>query len=235
MKSRFNLRPLLTPSSGPGTAFFWGLLLMTASASTSLGQTSGKYMTRTGYANFVADGIIKDDVAAKTNTVTAVLDPNTGQVQVRIPINSFVFRKALMQEHFNENYLQSHQFPFANFKGQVADWDASMMQKSGIQNLQSHQFPFANFKGQVADWDASMMQKSGIQKIKFIGKLEIHGISKDVVEPGTMELSGGQIRMATDLMITVADYGIKIPTLVRDKIAKEAAVHVEVHLKPSGQ
>jgi len=205
MKSRFNLRPLLTPSSGPGTAFFWGLLLMTASASTSLGQTSGKYMTRTGYANFVADGIIKDDVAAKTNTVTAVLDPNTGQVQVRIPINSFVFRKALMQEHFNENYLQSHQFPFANFKGQVADWDASMMQKSGI------------------------------QKIKFIGKLEIHGISKDVVEPGTMELSGGQIRMATDLMITVADYGIKIPTLVRDKIAKEAAVHVEVYLKPSGQ
>jgi len=205
MKSRFNLRPLLTPSSGPGTAFFWGLLLMTASASTSLGQTSGKYMTRTGYANFVADGIIKDDVAAKTNTVTAVLDPNTGQVQVRIPINSFVFRKALMQEHFNENYLESHQFPFANFKGQVADWDASMMQKSGI------------------------------QKIKFIGKLEIHGISKDVVEPGTMELSGGQIRMATDLMITVADYGIKIPTLVRDKIAKEAAVHVEVYLKPSGQ
>jgi hypothetical protein len=36
-------------------------------------------------------------------------------------------------------------------------------------------------------------------------------------------------------MVTVADYGIKVPTLVRDKIAKEAAVHVEVHLKPSGQ
>ncbi|MFM7748319.1 MAG: YceI family protein, partial [Bacteroidota bacterium] len=171
MNSRFKLRHSWTPSSGPSTAFFCGLLLMTASASTSLGQTSSKYMTRTGSANFVADGIIKDDVAAKTNTVTAVLDPNTGQVQVRIPINSFVFRKALMQEHFNENYLESHQFPFANFKGQVADWDASMMQKSGN------------------------------QKINFIGKLEIHGISKDVVEPGTMELSGGQIRMSTDLMV----------------------------------
>jgi len=205
MKSRINLRQSLTTSSGPSAAFFWGLILMTASASTSLGQTSGKYMTRTGSAHFVADGVIKDDVAAKTNTVTAVLDPNSGQVQVRIPINSFVFRKALMQEHFNENYLESHQFPFANFKGQIADWDASMMQKSGI------------------------------QKIKFIGKLEIHGISKDVVEPGTMELSGGQIRMSTDLMVTVADYGIKVPTLVRDKIAKEVAVHVEVHLKPSGQ
>ena len=205
MKSRINLRQSLTTSSGPSAAFFWGLMLMTASASTSLGQTSGKFMTRTGSAHFVADGVIKDDVAAKTNTVTAVLDPNSGQVQVRIPINSFVFRKALMQEHFNENYLESHQFPFANFKGQVADWDAAMMQKSGN------------------------------QKIKFTGKLEIHGISKDVVEPGTMELSGGQIRMSTDLMVTVADYGIKVPTLVRDKIAKEAAVHVEVHLKPSGQ
>jgi len=37
------------------------------------------------------------------------------------------------------------------------------------------------------------------------------------------------------MMVTVADYGIKIPALVRDKIAKEAAVHVEVNLKPSGQ
>lgn len=205
MKSHFNHLQSLTPALSPGITFFWGLMLLTASTSATLGQTSGKYMTRTGSAHFVADGVIKDDVAAKTNTVTAVLDPNTGQVQVRIPINSFVFRKALMQEHFNENYLESHQFPFANFKGQVADWDASMMQKSGS------------------------------QKIKFMGKLEIHGISKDVVEPGTMELSGGQIRMSTDLMVTVADFGIKVPTLVRDKIAKEAAVHVEVHLKPSGQ
>jgi polyisoprenoid-binding protein YceI len=170
-----------------------------------LGQAPKKYMDRTGSANFVADGIIKDDVQAKTNTVTAALDVASGQVQVRIPVNSFVFRKALMQEHFNENYLESHQFPFANFKGQVANWDASLLQKSAS------------------------------QKIRFEGKLEIHGISKDVVESGTMEVNNGQIRMTTDLKVTVADFGIKVPALVRDKIAKEAAVHVEVNLKPTGQ
>jgi polyisoprenoid-binding protein YceI len=80
-----------------------------------------------------------------------------------------------------------------------------------------------------------LLQKSASQKIRFEGKLEIHGISKDVVESGTMEVNNGQIRMTTDLKVTVADFGIKVPALVRDKIAKEAAVHVEVNLKPTGQ
>lgn len=182
-----------------------GLVILTLNGSAALGQSPKKYIDRTGSANFVADGIIKDDVQAKTNTVTAVLDPATGQVQVRIPVNSFVFRKALMQEHFNENYLESHQFPFANYKGQIAQWDATKLQKSGT------------------------------QKIRFEGKLEIHGITKDVVESGTMEVGNGQIRMTTDLKVAVADFGIKVPALVRDKIAKEAAVHVEVNLKPQGQ
>ncbi|MBM3936578.1 MAG: YceI family protein [Sphingomonadales bacterium] len=205
MNSRFNLRRPFFINAHPFSIFLWGLVMTTVSSSAIFGQASGKYMTRTGSAHFVADGVIKDDVQAKTNTVTAVLDGATGQVQVRIPVNSFLFRKALMQEHFNENYLESHQFPFAIFKGQVSNWDSTMMQKSGS------------------------------QKIRFTGKLEIHGTTKDVVEPGTMEVSGGQIRMMTDMMVTVADYGIKIPALVRDKIAKEAAVHVEVNLKPSGQ
>ncbi len=205
MNSRINLHKALTNNASSYSAFFWSLLLTTATTSTLLGQASGKYMTRTGSAQFVADGIIKDDVQAKTNTVTAVLDLATGQVQVRIPIKSFVFRKALMQEHFNENYLESYQFPFAIFKGLIANWEESMLQKAGN------------------------------QKIKFIGKLEIHGITKEVMELGTMEVSGGQIRMTTDLIIMVADYGIQVPPLVRDKIAKKAAVHVEANLKPSGQ
>jgi polyisoprenoid-binding protein YceI len=205
MKKQSPFRRLTALFISPSTSFLWSLALIPLTGSEMLGQAPKKYMDRTGSANFVADGIIKDDVQAKTNTVTAALDVASGQVQVRIPVNSFVFRKALMQEHFNENYLESHQFPFANFKGQVANWDASLLQKSAS------------------------------QKIRFEGKLEIHGISKDVVESGTMEVNNGQIRMTTDLKVTVADFGIKVPALVRDKIAKEAAVHVEVNLKPTGQ
>jgi len=162
-----------------------------------------KYMTRTGSAHFVADGIIKDDVQARSNTVTAVLDASNGQVQARIPVNSFVFRKALMQEHFNENYLESHRFPNASFKGQIQGWNDQLLQKSGS------------------------------QKIRFVGTLEVHGVARDINEAGLLEVSNGFIHLETDFKLVVADYRIKVPALVRDKIAKEAEVHVQANLKTS--
>lgn len=168
-------------------------------------QAQNKYMTRTGSAHFVADGVIKDDVQARSNTVTAVMDASNGQVQARIPVNSFVFKKALMQEHFNENYLESHRFPNASFKGHIQGWSEAMLQKTGS------------------------------QKIRFVGSLEIHGIAREINEAGTMEVLNGNLHLETKFNVVVAEYGIKVPSLVRDKIAKEAEVHVEATLKGSGQ
>jgi len=183
------------------STFAYAFLLLGISTTQLLAQN--KYMTRTGSAHFVADGIIKDDVQARSNTVTAVLDASNGQVQARIPVNSFVFRKALMQEHFNENYLESHRFPNASFKGQIQGWNDQMLQKSGS------------------------------QKIRFVGTLEVHGVARDINEAGLLEVSNGIIHLESDFKLVVADYGIKVPALVRDKIAKEAEVHVQANLKTS--
>jgi hypothetical protein len=183
------------------STFACAFLLLGISTTQLLAQN--KFMTRTGSAHFVADGIIKDDVQARSNTVTAVLDASTGQVQARIPVNSFVFRKALMQEHFNENYLESHRFPNASFKGQIQGWNDQLLQKSGS------------------------------QKIRFVGTLEVHGVARDINEAGLLEVSNGIIHLETDFKLVVADYGIKVPALVRDKIAKEAEVHVQANLKTS--
>ena len=183
------------------STFACAFLLLGISTTQLLAQN--KYMTRTGSAHFVADGIIKDDVQARSNTVTAVLDASTGQVQARIPVNSFVFRKALMQEHFNENYLESHRFPNASFKGQIQGWNDQLLQKSGS------------------------------QKIRFVGTIEVHGVARDINEAGLLEVSNGIIHLETDFKLVVADYGIKVPALVRDKIAKEAEVHVQANLKTS--
>lgn len=183
------------------STFACAFLLLGISTTELLAQN--KYMTRTGSAHFVADGIIKDDAQARCNTVTAVLDASTGQVQARIPVNSFVFRKALMQEHFNENYLESHRFPNASFKGQIQGWNDQLLQKSGS------------------------------QKIRFVGTLEVHGVARDINEAGLLEVSNGIIHLETDFKLVVADYGIKVPALVRDKIAKEAEVHVQANLKTS--
>ena len=185
------------------STFACAFLLLGITTTEALAQN--KYMTRTRSAHFVADGIIKDDVQARSNTVTAVLDASNGQVQARIPVNSFVFRKALMQEHFNENYLESHRFPNANFKGSIQGWNDQMLQKSGP------------------------------QKIRFVGTLEIHGVTRDINEAGLLEVNNGLVHLETEFKVIVAEYGIKVPALVRDKVAKEAEVHVQGNLKASAQ
>jgi hypothetical protein len=185
------------------STFACAFLLLGISTTELLAQN--KYMTRTGSAHFVADGIIKDDVQARSNTVTAVLDASNGQVQARIPVNSFVFRKALMQEHFNENYLESHRFPNASFKGSIQGWNEQMLQKSGP------------------------------QKIRFVGTLEIHGVARDISEAGLLEVNNGLVHLETDFKVIVAEYGIKVPALVRDKVAKEADVHIQGNLKATAQ
>jgi len=57
------------------------------------------------------------DIDALTNTASAILNPKKREVKVSIPIASFSFKKALMQQHFNQIYLESEKYPAATFKG----------------------------------------------------------------------------------------------------------------------
>ena len=57
------------------------------------------------------------DIDALTNTASAILNPKKREVKVSIPIASFSFKKALMQQHFNQIYLESDKYPLASFKG----------------------------------------------------------------------------------------------------------------------
>lgn len=60
-----------------------------------------------------------EDIEAKNKTTRILLNENTGEVYVLIKIKDFVFRRALMQEHFNENYLESDKYPVAEWKGRL--------------------------------------------------------------------------------------------------------------------
>ncbi len=54
------------------------------------------------------------------NTVTKpLLNIATGDLQMKILMTAFIFEKPLMQEHFNENYVESEKFPYAFFKGKL--------------------------------------------------------------------------------------------------------------------
>ncbi|MBP6001720.1 MAG: YceI family protein, partial [Flavobacterium sp.] len=96
--------------------------------SLSVNAIGQKMISRTGEIKFDATvpGSL-DVVAASDNTVSAVLDKATGDFVVQSMVKSFKFKSPLMQEHFNENYMESDKFPKATFKGKIIKYD----QKSG--------------------------------------------------------------------------------------------------------
>ena len=80
------------------------------------------FYTRSGQVSFFSSTPI-EDIKALNEQTTCVLNMETGDVSFRIPILGFNFKNGLMQEHFNENYLESDIYPDAGFKGVINNWD----------------------------------------------------------------------------------------------------------------
>jgi len=86
-----------------------------------------KMMTRTGEIKFEASMPAFEEVAATNKTASCILDKATGDFAALTLIKSFKFKAPLMEEHFNENYMESSQFPKATFKGKVLNFDGEKL------------------------------------------------------------------------------------------------------------
>ena len=106
------------------------LILALLMATTVLAQ--GKYYTRNGHIWFFSHTEI-EDIEAHNKQATALLNPDK-TVAVSVLQKSFKFPIALMQEHFNESYVESNEYPRATFNGQLSDFDfnASGKQKATV-------------------------------------------------------------------------------------------------------
>lgn len=93
---------------------------------------SQKYFTRSGEIKFEASMPAFEEVAAKNNTVSCVFDTSTSDLAVLVLVKGFRFKVPLMEEHFNENYIESDQFPKATFKGNVANFDDSKLTSTKV-------------------------------------------------------------------------------------------------------
>lgn len=89
------------------------------------------YQTTSAEIEFYSEAPIEDIQAASNNGIS-VINLDTGAIAFQVKINTFQFRKALMQEHFNENYMESEKFPKASFKGQMQNLDISTNEKQEI-------------------------------------------------------------------------------------------------------
>ena len=171
------------------------LLLVVLLGSFARVQAQAKYLTKTGQVSFFSSAPI-EDIEARNQQVAAVLDLSTGQLAFVVPIKGFVFKRALMQEHFNENYLESDKFPKATFTGHFVDLVATTLATAGPHSVQVE------------------------------GDLTIHGVTHHIQVPASLELKGAQLQALASFVVATANYNISIPLLVRNSIAKEITVRV---------
>lgn len=88
----------------------------------SLTGVSQRFKTSQSYIKFYSDAPM-EDIEAINESATSLIDLSNNAIVIVVPIKAFSFQKKLMQQHFNENYLESDQFPNATFKGKIVDWD----------------------------------------------------------------------------------------------------------------
>ncbi len=81
-----------------------------------------RYETNNGIVSFNASTPL-ESITAENIRVKAIFNTETGEFAALLYVRQFVFPNALMQEHFNENYLESEQFPKATFLGSISDFD----------------------------------------------------------------------------------------------------------------
>jgi hypothetical protein len=74
------------------------------------------YSTRTGFIGFYSKTAL-EDIRAENNQVYAIIDGGKKNIAFTLLLKGFIFPKELMQEHFNENYVESDKYPKASFSG----------------------------------------------------------------------------------------------------------------------
>ena len=165
---------------------------------------SQKYVTKNGFIRFYSDASV-EKIEAINRQVNAAMDVTTGDFVFRVLMKSFTFEKALMQEHFNENYVESDKFPSATFLGKIIN---------------------------IKDVNIS---KDGKYPVTVEGKLTMHGETKQVSEAGIVEVKEGKLIGKAKFNLTLSDYKISIPNDVVNSISKTIEVTVEVVLDKFSQ
>ncbi len=93
----------------------------------ALNVSAQKYFTKTGATEFMASVEAFEPISASSTSTTAILDISTGDIAALIFVRSFHFKIALMEEHFNENYMDTKDFPKATFKGKLDRFDMTKL------------------------------------------------------------------------------------------------------------
>ena len=160
------------------------------------------YSTSNGNITFYSYAPL-EDIEATNKQVSCAIELSKGQMAFSMLMNAFQFEKALMQEHFNERYVESHKYPKATFAGNIED----------IEKVD--------------------LNKPGSYDVTVSGKLTIHGTTQTVSSKGTLQIGDDKTLTANSTFtINLEDYKVNVPTMYIDNISESIEIKVNAKLKP---
>lgn len=173
------------------------LFLAFAFAIITTGLSAQKLMTRNGMVKFYSEAPI-ENIEAINRQTSSVIDLEKKQFAFLVPIKGFVFEKALMQEHFNERYLESDQYPSGSFKGNM----------TGLEDVD--------------------LTTDGEYPVSFAGVMSIHGVENNIEEKGILKVKDGKITLESEFKLKPADYKVEIPASKKDNISETLEMTVKM-------
>ncbi len=142
------------------------------------------YITRTGSVSFFSKTPL-EDIKAENNQVYAAVDLSQKTIAFSLLLKSFLFRKALMQEHFNENYVESDKYPRSTFKGtftgEIVPGKSNTVQIKGVLLLHGIEKNITT-TATITLNDGSLTGQSALQLIPEDFNISIPGIVRDKIE-----------------------------------------------------
>lgn len=165
-----------------------------------IGQAQ-KYFSKNAVLKFHSDSPM-EKIEAVNSTASTVFDLASGKIEFAALNNAFVFEKALMQDHFNENYMESTKFPKTVFKGTIQD---------------------------VAKLNLGV---TGTYKVMIQGDMIMHGVTKSMTVPAEFVVDSKGIHANAKFTVKCSDFDIKIPAVVKNNISNEVAITVKVDYNP---
>ncbi len=152
-----------------------------------------------------------ENIEALNKGAMIVLKSSTNEIQIRVTIQNFKFKNALMEEHFNENYMETEK-------------------KVEVNGSATYPNRYSEFKGKINE--AIDFTKEGENKVSASGKLNLHGLTKDVVMEGLLSKKGNELVLSCKFKVKVSDYNIKVPSMYVKNIAEEVDVTFNAVLEP---
>lgn len=146
-----------------------------------------------------------ENIDATSDKGTFLINTATNSVQAQVEIKSFHFKNGLMEEHFNENYMETDKAGPKDSKGAV-----------------TYPNKWAKFKGKIQE--TIDYTKDGTHDITIVGKFTCHGVEKDKTVKAKMTIKGGIVTVDGSFDVPLKDHDIKVPEAVGAKIAETIKV-----------